>query len=113
MTFRVIVALVFGALTFYMATKEEHTVSHRMAWIPGTMAVMELAVCGVIFTAVPWTIEALLMASRITVFACCSVALKRDVARERNRRRRREVQRRVAGERALYELNRPVVHHCA
>ncbi len=113
MTFRVIVALVFGALTFYMATKEERTVSYRMAWIPGVMAVMELAVCGVIFTAVPFIIEVLLMASRITVFVCCNIALKRDAARERRRRRHREVQRRVAGERTLYELQQPVVHHCA
>ncbi len=114
MTFRVIVAVIFGLLTFYMTTKERRTVAHRMAWIPGTMAVMELAVCGVVFTAVPFAVEAVLMLCRVTVFACCSLALKKDAANARNRRRRREVQRRVATERMLYEVGRPApVHHCA
>lgn len=110
MILNVIVAVVFGAITFYMATKEHHTVAYRMAWIPGVMAMMELAVCGIVFTAVPPVIEVVLMLCRITVFLCCSLALKKDAARARNRRRRREVQRRVATDRMLYELQRP---HCA
>ncbi len=112
MTLNVIVAVVFGAMTLYMAAKEQRTVSHRMAWIPGVMAMMELAVCGIVFTAVPFVLEVVLMASRITVFVCCTLALKKDAARARNRRRRREVQRRVAVDSMLYELKRPV-HHCA
>ncbi len=113
MTFRVIVAVAFGAMTFFMAMKETHTTSHRMAWIPGVMAMMELAVCGVVFTAVPVVLEVVLMACRLTVFACCALALKKDAARARNRRRQREVYRRVASERVLYELNRPVANRCA
>ncbi|MBP3435297.1 MAG: hypothetical protein J6K62_03080 [Clostridia bacterium] len=113
MTLNVIVAAVFGAVTLYMATKEHRTVAYRMAWIPGVMAMMELAVCGIVFTAVPMALEVILMVCRITVLVCCSLALKKDAAKARNRRRRREVQRRVATDRMLYELKRPTAHHCA
>lgn len=113
MMFGVIVAVVFGAMTLYMATKEHRTVAYRMAWIPGVMAVMELAVCGIVFTAVPLVIEAVLVLCRITVLVCCSLALKKDAAKARNRRRRREVQRRIAADRMLYELKRPAAHRCA
>lgn len=113
MTFYVIVAAVFGAMTLYMAAKERRTLAYRMAWIPGVMAMMELAVCGVVFTAVPLMLEVVLMACRVTVLLCCSLAVKKDAARARNHRRRREVQRRVATERMIYEINRPAANHCA
>lgn len=113
MMFHVIVAAVFGAMTLYMATKERRTVAYRMAWIPGVMAMMELAVCGVVFTAVPLILEMVLMVCRVTVLLCCSLALKKDAARARNHRRRREVQRRVATERMVYEIARTTAHRCA
>ena len=113
MMFHVIVAAVFGAMTLYMATKERRTVAYRMAWIPGVMAMMELAVCGVVFTAVPLILEMVLMVCRVTVLLCCSLALKKDAARARNHRRRREVQRRVATERMVYEIGRTTAHRCA
>lgn len=113
MAVSVIAALVFGAMALYMTTKERRTVAHRMAWIPGVMAMMELAVCGIVFTAVPFAIEVVLMLCRVTVILCCSLALKKDAAAARNRRRRREVQRRVATDHMLYELRRPAAHHCA
>ena len=87
MTFYVIVAAVFGAMTLYMAAKERRTLAYRMAWIPGVMAMMELAVCGVVFTAVPLMLEVVLMACRVTVLLCCGLAIKKDAARARNHRR--------------------------
>lgn len=113
MTFGIVSALVFGLMTFCLATRRPTTLSHRMAWIPGVMAVMELSVCGIVFTAVPMALEVVLMVCRVTVLACCALALKRDAAKARNRVRRRRVQHRVAAERLLYELNGSAAHYCA
>ncbi len=115
MIFNVFSAAVLGVTAFYMLTKERATVSHRMAWIPAAMALMELALCGALLF---WDYPLLtlcLMACRLVVLTCCSLALKRDAAQARNRRRRRAVWRRVAGElqREAYAVPVASLHRCA
>ncbi len=110
----VLSAAVFGAVYFTMIAKERGTLSHRMAWIPGVMALMELAMCGALLVWDYPLLTLVLFVCRGTVLSCCSLAMKRDAAAERNRRRRRAVWRRVAS-----DLHREVrgevvpLHRCA
>ncbi|MBR5540502.1 MAG: hypothetical protein IKU56_03900 [Clostridia bacterium] len=96
MIFSVVAAAVFGAVSLYMITAAKCTVTHRMAWIPLSMAAMELAMCDVLEMGEYPVLTAVLMLCRLTVLACCALSMKRDAAVARNRRRRREVWRRVA-----------------
>ena len=98
MIWSVMAAVVLAAVSLNMAMKERKTLSHRMAWIPGVMAAMELAMCGVLMMGEYPVLTLLLMMCRATVLVCCSLALKRDEANARNRRRRREVWRRVTAD---------------
>lgn len=110
----VLAAAVFGAVSFTMIAKERGSLSRRMAWIPGAMALMELAMCGALLVWDYPLLTLILFACRGVVLTCCSLALKRDAAVARNRRRRREVWRRVAS-----DLHREVcaevvpLHRCA
>ena len=96
MVFSVIAAAVFATAGLYMVTAAKFTVTRRMAWIPLSMAAMELAMCGVLAMGDYPVLTVILMACRCTVLTCCSISMKRDAAMARNRRRRREVWRRVA-----------------
>lgn len=98
MIWSVTAAVVLAAVSLNMAMKERKTLSHRMAWIPGAMAAMESAMCGVLAMGDYPVLTLILMVCRLTVLACCSLALKRDEANARNRRRRREVWRRVTAD---------------
>lgn len=114
MIISVLSAAVLGAVCFTMVAKERGSLSRRMAWIPGVMALMELALCGALLVWDYPILSLILFACRITVLSCCSVAMKRDAAAERRRRRRRAVWRRVAS-----DLHREVrgevvpLHRCA
>lgn len=115
MVFNLCAAAVLGAVALYMTGKTAYKTARRMAWVPAAMALMELALCGALdVTAYP-VLTTVLMACRVIVLVCCSLALKKDAAAIRNRRRRREVCRRVTSEGMLYELNAPVAacRHCA
>ena len=48
MVFAVIVAAVFGAISLYMMMAARFSVTRKMAWIPLSMAVMELAMSGLL-----------------------------------------------------------------
>ncbi len=96
MVFSVIASAVFGAVSLYMMTAAKFTVTRRMAWIPLSMAAMELAMCGILAMGEYPVLTVILMACRATVLTCCGLSMKRDAAMVRNRRRRREVWRRVA-----------------
>lgn len=98
MIFGLTAAVAFATVAFMMAAKERTTLSHRMAWIPGTMAAMELAMAGALLMGDYPVLTLILMACRLTVFACCTLAMKRDAAAARNRRRRREVWRRITAD---------------
>lgn len=98
MIFSVVAAAVFGAMSLYMTTAARYTVTRRMAWIPLTMAAMELAMGGALLWLEYPVLTVVLMFCRITVLLCCVLSMKKDAAMERNRRRRREVWRHVTGE---------------
>ena len=110
----VLSAAVFGAVYFAMIGKERGTLSHRMAWIPGVMALMEIAMCGALLLWDYPLLTLLLFSCRGVVLSCCALAKKRDAAVERNRRRRRAVWRRVASDlhREMMGETMPL-HHCA
>lgn len=98
MVFSAIAAAVFGAISLYMMSAARYSVTRKMAWIPLSMAAMEIAMAGALLWLEYPILTVILMGCRLTVFSCCVVSLKRDAARERNRRRRREVWRRVTSE---------------
>ncbi len=112
MIFSVVTAAVFGAVSLYMITAAKYTVTRRMAWIPLSMAAMELAMCGVLAMGDYPVLTAVLMLCRLTVLTCCTLSMKRDAAMVRNRRRRREVWRRVAYDMTA-ELQISAVDRCA
>lgn len=107
MLFNLCAAAVLGAVALYMTGKTAYKTARRMAWVPAAMALMELALCGALDVAAYPVLTAVLMVCRVTVLGCCLLALKKDAAAIRNRRRRREVCRRVTSEGMLYELNAP------
>ena len=116
MVFSVIAAAVFATAGLYMMTAAKFTVTRRMAWIPSSMAAMELAMCGVLAMFDYPILTLILMACRMTVLTCCAVSMKRDAAMARNRRRRREVWRRVAYDMTAEMQTAPVlreVKRCA
>lgn len=96
MVFSVICAAVFGAMSLYMITAAKRSVTRRMAWIPLSMSAIELSMAGMVALDQFPILTVILMACRLTVLGCCVISAKRDAAAERNRRRRREVWRRVA-----------------
>lgn len=102
-------AVVFAVVALKMAMKEKGTLSHRMAWIPGVMASTELAMFGLLAVWEYPVLTLVLMACRITVLTCCSLAMKKDEAAARNRRRRREVFRRVSADSLQYEVQGNVI----
>ncbi len=112
MVFSVVTAAVFGAVSLYMMIAAKCTITRRMAWIPLSMAAMELAMCGVLAMGEYPVLTAVLMLCRLTVLACCTLSMKRDAAMARNRRRRREVWRRVAYDMTA-ELQVSSVRQCA
>ncbi len=79
----------------YMILNGKAAATRRMSWIPLSMAAMELAMFGALPVLEYPIITVVLLACRVTVLTCCAKALKRDAAAQRNRRRRREVWRRV------------------
>ncbi len=105
MVFSVVAATVFGAVSLYMMTAAKYTVTRRMVWIPLSMSLMELAMCGVLVMGEYLVLTMILMACRVTVLGCCALSMKRDAAMARNHRRRREVWRRVA-----YDMTRELQH---
>lgn len=115
MVFSVIAAAVFGAASLYMITAAKNTVTRRMSWIPLSMAAIELAMCGALAMWDFPILTVILMACRVTVLACCALAMKRDAAIERNRRRRRAVWRRVVSDLAREQAPTLLheVKHCA
>ena len=112
MIFSVVTAAVFGAVSLYMMVAAKCTVTRRMAWIPLSMAAMELAMCGVLAMGDYPVLTVVLMLCRLTVLTCCTLSMKRDAAMVRNRRRRREVWRRVAYDMTA-ELQTASVGRCA
>ncbi len=112
MVFSVVTAAVFGAVSLYMLVAAKCTVTRRMAWIPLSMAAMELAMCGVLAMGEYPVLTVILMLCRLTVLACCALSMKRDAAVVRNRRRRREVWRRVSYDMTA-ELQAVTVKRCA
>ncbi len=100
MIFSAVAAAVFGAVGLYMMSAARYSVTRKMAWMPLSMAAMELAMAGALLWLDYPVLTVILMASRLTVLSCCVTSLKRDAARERNRRRRREVWRHVTAEMA-------------
>ena len=96
MIFSVISAVLLGVTGVYMTISGKYAITRRMAWIPFAMAAMEIAMCGALDWGMFPVLTAVLTACRLTVLFCCNRVLKRDVAMERNRRRRREVWRRIA-----------------
>ncbi len=98
MIFSLTAAVAFAAVAFMMAAKDRTTLSHRMAWIPGAMAAMELAMAGALLMGEYPVLTLILMVCRFTVFGCCTLAMKRDAAAARNRRRRRAVWRRITAD---------------
>lgn len=100
MVFAVVVAAVFGAISLYMMMAARFSVTRKMAWIPLSMAVMELAMSGLLLWGEYPVLNAILVLCRLTVLSCCVVSMKRDAAMARNRRRRREVWRYVTAEMA-------------
>lgn len=112
MVFSVIAAAVFGAAGLYMVLASKIGISRRMAWIPLSMAALELAMGGMIALGGPLVLTMIMMACRVTVLGCCATAVKRDAAAERNRRRRREVWRRVSYDMAA-ELRTVPMRRCA
>ncbi len=116
MIFSVVVAAVFGAISLYMITAAQYSVTRKMAWIPLSMAAMELAMGGALLWWEYPVLTAVLMLCRMTVLTCCVVSMKRDAAMARNRRRRREVWRYVTAEMAREARALPVpfsAKHCA
>lgn len=96
MVLNVLFSAALATAGLYMIFTGKYASTRRMSWIPLSMAAMELAMFGA-FSALEYPIiTLLLLACRGTVLVCCAGALKRDAAMERNRRRRREVWRRVA-----------------
>lgn len=71
-----------------------------MAWIPLSMAAIELAMGGALLWREYPVLTAILMVCRLTVLTCCVASMKKDAAMARNRRRRREVWRYVTAEMA-------------
>lgn len=112
MAFSVIAAAVFGAVSLYMLVAAKCAVTRRMAWIPLSMAAMELAMCGVLAMGEYPVLTAILMLCRVTVLVCCTFSMKCDAAMVRNRRRRREVWRRVAYD-MMAELQAASAGRCA
>lgn len=98
MIFSVIAAAVFGAIGLHMVSAARYSVTRKIAWIPLSMAAMELAMAGALLWLEYPILTAILMGCRLTVLLCCVVSLKKEAARERNRRRRREVWRHVTAE---------------
>ena len=96
MVFSVISAVVLGVAGVYMMMSGKYAVTRRMAWIPLSMAAMEVVMCGVLDWGMFPALTAVLLLCRVTVLFCCQRVLKRDAAIDRNRRRRREVWRRIA-----------------
>lgn len=96
MVFNVVAAAVFGAVSLHMIAAAKCAVTRRMVWIPFSMSAMELAMCGALAMGDYPVFTAILMLCRVTVLSCCALSMKRDAAMVRNRRRRREVWRRVA-----------------
>lgn len=112
MIFSVVTAAVFGAVSLYMMMAAKCTVTRRMAWIPLSMSAMELAMCGALAMGEYPVLTAILMLCRLTVLVCCTLSMKRDAAMVRNRRRRREVWRRVAYDMAA-EVQAIPMERCA
>ena len=98
MVFAVVIAAVFGAISLYMLTAARYSVTRKMAWIPLSMAAMELAMGGALLWWDYLVLTVILMVCRLTVLSCCVAAMKKDAAMARNRRRRREVWRYVTAE---------------
>ena len=107
MILSVVVAAVFGAVSLYMITAAKYTVTRRMGWIPLSMSMMELAMCGVLAMGEYPVLTVILMLCRLTVLTCCTLSMKRDAAMVRNRRRRREVWRRIAYDMAAEVQTKP------
>ncbi len=95
MLLSIVSAVLLAAYALNMLMKPHKTLSHRMAWIPASMAAFEMAMCGVLLVWDHPVLTLLMIACRVTVLGCCATALKRDAAAERNRRRRRAVHRRI------------------
>lgn len=96
MTLSVVTAAIFGAVSLYMMVAAKCAVTRYMAWIPLSMAAIEVAMCGMLALGEYPVLTIVLMGCRATVLTCCSLAMKRDAAIERNRRRRRWVLRQVS-----------------
>ena len=112
MVLSVVAAAVFGAASLYMITAAKCTVTRRMAWIPLSMSLMELAMCGALAMGEYPVLTVILMLCRLTVLTCCTLSMKRDAAMVRNRRRRREVWRRIAYDMTA-EMHAQPIKHCA
>lgn len=109
-----VAAVLFAAFALNMMLKGRRTLSRRMAWIPMAMSAMEMAMCGVLLVWDYPILTLILMACRVTVLACCGIALKRDTAAARNRRRRRAVYRKVTASLQQEELSNVIpLRRCA
>lgn len=108
MLFSIASAVVFATIALYMVMKGRKTLSFRMAWIPAVLSAMEFALCGALAMGEYPVLTAILMVCRITVFSCCSLAMKKDAIAARNRRRRREVFRRITADMYRAEMENVV-----
>ena len=112
MIFSVVVATVFGTVSLYMMMAAKCTVTRRMAWIPLSMSMIELAMCGALAMGEYPVLTGILLLCRLTVLVCCAMAMKRDAAVVRNRRRRREVWRRISYDMTAHVQAQPI-ERCA
>lgn len=95
MVLSVVTAAVFGAVSLYMMVAAKYTATRYMAWVSLSMAAIEVAMCGLLVPGEYPVLTVVLMGCRATVLMCCSLAMKRDAAMQRNRQRRRCILRQV------------------
>lgn len=96
MILSVIAATVLGATGLHMIFSGKYASTRKTSWIPFSMAVMELALCGALDLAAYPVLTAILMICRVTVLFCCYRVMKIDAAMERTRQRRRAVWKHIA-----------------
>ena len=117
----IIAATVLAVVGVYMLLFGHTTFTRRMAWVPLTMTMMELAMFGALDWAAFPILTAILVLCRLTVVLCCHRVLKLDAAQVRNQKRRRAVLRRMAAHPGNYQLIEakpaargvPPVYRCA
>lgn len=82
-------AAAMAAMFVYMLCRAKMAETRRMLWLPAASCGMELMSMGLLsVTTFPW-LTVLLVMLRLSLLGCCAVAMRRDAAMVRARRRRR------------------------